>query len=233
MIASLCMLETRKTKIVSKGLAVNPDNTKEKILIVARDKFFQHGFRRVSVDEITSELGISKKTFYQFYSGKDELVIHIVDRMKREVKTTMDGILSQSCPFIEKLNKIMAVMARAVSLVGTSFAQDLYKHKNDVWKGIQDFRRKRLTDTFSRLLADGAAQGYLKKEINSRVFILAYLGAVENIMQPNVLSQESFSSRDALQAIMRVFFTGIMTESARRQFAKREIDITDLISFKE
>jgi hypothetical protein len=62
---------------------------------------------------------------------------------------------------------------------------------------------------------------------------MAYLGAVENIMQPNVLSQESFSARDALQAIVRIFFTGIMTETARKQFAKREIAITDLISFKE
>jgi len=227
------MLETRKTKLVSIDFMVKSDQTKEKILIVARDKFFQHGFRRVSVDEIAGELGISKKTFYQFYEGKDELVAHIVERMKREVKTKMEGIVSQSDSFIDKLNKMMAFMGQTVSLVGTVFAQDLYKHKHEVWKGIQDFRRKRITDTFSRLLAEGVSQGYLKKEMNHRVFLMAYLGAVENIMQPNVLSQESFSARDALQAIVRIFFTGIMTETARKQFAKREIAITDLISFKE
>ena len=47
---------------------------KDKILAASWEMFFQYGFKSVTMDDIASKLGISKKTLYQFFSNKKELI---------------------------------------------------------------------------------------------------------------------------------------------------------------
>ena len=53
-------------------------DTENKILKKSSDLFFKHGFRSVSIDDICSELRISKKTFYKYFSQKDLLIERIL-----------------------------------------------------------------------------------------------------------------------------------------------------------
>lgn len=52
---------------------------KERILIKAEELFMQYGIRSVSMDDIANNLGMSKKTLYQYFADKDELVEAVVD----------------------------------------------------------------------------------------------------------------------------------------------------------
>src|SRR6185436_6011815 len=52
---------------------------KERILVKAEELFMQYGIRSVSMDDIANSLGMSKKTLYQYYADKDELVDAVVD----------------------------------------------------------------------------------------------------------------------------------------------------------
>ncbi|MBK7254925.1 MAG: helix-turn-helix transcriptional regulator, partial [Ignavibacteria bacterium] len=47
---------------------------KEKILNYSRNKFHREGFYKTSMDEISSELHISKKTIYKYFSSKEKLL---------------------------------------------------------------------------------------------------------------------------------------------------------------
>ncbi|MFZ1857244.1 MAG: TetR/AcrR family transcriptional regulator, partial [Chitinophagaceae bacterium] len=52
---------------------------KERILLKAEELFMQYGIRSVSMDDIANNLGMSKKTLYQYFADKDELVEAVVD----------------------------------------------------------------------------------------------------------------------------------------------------------
>jgi len=54
-------------------------DVKERILVKAEELFMQYGIRSVSMDDIANNLGMSKKTLYQYYADKDELVDAVVD----------------------------------------------------------------------------------------------------------------------------------------------------------
>lgn len=54
------------------------ENQKQQIIKTAGDMFFRLGIRSVSIDDICRELGMSKKTFYVYFSGKDELVAQLL-----------------------------------------------------------------------------------------------------------------------------------------------------------
>ena len=54
-------------------------DVKERILGKAEELFMQYGIRSVSMDDIANSLGMSKKTLYQYYADKDELVDSVVE----------------------------------------------------------------------------------------------------------------------------------------------------------
>ena len=74
-------METLVTKIVSIVLSLENERmeTKDRIAAKAEELFMQYGIRSVSMDDIANNLGMSKKTLYQYYADKDELVDAVVD----------------------------------------------------------------------------------------------------------------------------------------------------------
>jgi TetR/AcrR family transcriptional regulator, cholesterol catabolism regulator len=64
---------------------------KERILIKAEELFMQFGIRSVSMDDIANNLGMSKKTLYQYYADKDELVDAVVDGHIKVIQTDCVG----------------------------------------------------------------------------------------------------------------------------------------------
>lgn len=188
---------------------------KERIILHARERFFREGFAKISIEGLTADLSMSKKTFYQAFGSKDELIEEILQRKIGEVNSTMEHILSQSRDTVWKLHEIVRYMAGTLSTISKPLLVDIRQNMPHLWKRIEQFRRERLTKNITALLHQGMREGYIRKEVNSRVFLLAYLAAVESIIQADVLANESFSTTEAIQAIMDIFFQGILTESAR------------------
>ena len=60
-----------------------------KIAEKARELFFRHGIRSITMDDIASQMGISKKTIYIFYNNKNSLVEHVVDKEISENRSTI------------------------------------------------------------------------------------------------------------------------------------------------
>ena len=190
---------------------------RQRILAFATEKFLREGFTKVTIEEIASELAISKKTFYKFFSDKDDLLDHVMEGVLARVRTKFARILGSETNFIEKLSATMLFLAQEVSRFGRPMQVDLQRHAPEIWRRMETFRRQRITHHLSRLLDQGMKEGLVRSEINQRLFLLSYLGAVERIVQPSVLIEESFSAREALQGIMRVFFHGILTSEASRK----------------
>ena len=68
---------------------------KEKILITAINLFHKHGIRSVKMDDIANELKISKRTLYEIYSNKEELLLEVVRRDKQREKRRLDEITAR------------------------------------------------------------------------------------------------------------------------------------------
>ena len=55
-------------------------DVKERILTKAADLFMRYGIRSITMDEIANQLGISKKTIYQFFTDKDDMVSAVIEQ---------------------------------------------------------------------------------------------------------------------------------------------------------
>ena len=194
------------------------DIIKEKIFSVGQDRFWKEGFSRISVDEISTDLAMSKKTFYKYFSSKEDLVQQIMQRFMGNLRTNVERILLSDKSAVEKLSEVITMIGTNASHLTPAFGQDIKKHIPQLWKHIEEFRRQRISEVFARLIKQGIDEGTIRPDMNPRVFLLSVLGAIDRIMQPDVLIHESFSITDALNEILNIFFRGGLTPKGRDQF---------------
>jgi hypothetical protein len=132
----------------------------------------------------------------------------------------MDRILSADTDFVHKLQEFIAYMGGVLSSLSKQMMSDMQKHQPQLWARIEKFRRERLTKNNVILLEQGMREGFVREDVNAKIFILSLLSSVDGIIQPHVLMNESFSSKEALRAIMDIFFRGILTDAGRTQLDK-------------
>ncbi len=203
------------------------DIIKEKIMAHCHERFLKEGFAKITVDEIASELGMSKKTFYKFFTGKEDVVHQIMERIMGGVRTNIERIMQSDKSAVEKHSEIIAMLATNTSRLMPAFGQDIKKRMPQFWKRIEDFRRERISDVFNRLITQGVSEGTMRPEMNKRVFLMCVVSAIDGIMQPHILANESFSVSDAIREILSVFFVGALTQQGRIQFEQLRLTYSE------
>jgi AcrR family transcriptional regulator len=126
-------------------------NKKYSILVqTARELFWKHGFRRVSVEEICRKAGVSKMTFYRFFPNKLELAKTVFDKVTEEGLQQFRNIMIENTNASEKMKKLIGMKLEGTHDISQEFLIDLYscpelgltsyieEKTNTAWKVIMD-----------------------------------------------------------------------------------------------
>ena len=210
--------ETQNTRKVSEQTA-GPLSLR--ILEHARNRFLGSGFSKVTMDELSHELGVSKKTMYQCFRSKDSLLDAVMERQFSDVGREVRGILNSPEDFVGRLFRLWTTMGRMACRISRQFQEDIRRHRPDLWERVQEARRTILQEHFSGMIDDGVRRGLVRVDVNKEILVLMYLSSVEGVVNPDVLLSNAFSAEEALTTILRVFLDGILTEKARKQFHAR------------
>lgn len=110
---------------------------KERISAKAEELFMQFGIRSVSMDDIAHSLGMSKKTLYQYYADKDELVNAMIDNHIKEMQTDCEGCREAAN---NAIHEIFITMERIVDDLGSINPMVLYDLEKFHYKAFQRFK---------------------------------------------------------------------------------------------
>ncbi len=188
---------------------------REKILEAAATRFMELGISKVTLDEIAADLRMSKKTLYKHFTSKEDLLKNIIhERIKRNGKRFTD-IMGSGKPFAEKLQEMFAFAGKEFSVPGKQFIIDLRRFSPDLWEEADTFRRKIMVTNVRNMVDLGKNEGMIRKDLDVDLFVLVFLSAVQDILTPQTLSEHPFSALQAFQGILKIIFTGALTEEAR------------------
>ena len=187
-------------------------NTAQRILDTAADKFFAYGFYKISIDDLVAELRTSKSTIYSHFASKDALVEAVLEQFNRQIEHGLESIISHpKHNFKEKLAAVTEMTGRLLSQVGEAFWQDLKIHTPELWEAYQARRVQRLQNFYGALLKQGVAQGILRPDIDLDFMLLMYTKLTEIVIQPALLQTMSISNVEAYQHITQLFLEGTLT----------------------
>jgi len=131
----------------------DPHNSKkyQKILATARDLFWKHGFKRITIEELCETADVSKMTFYKFFPNKIELAKAVFDHEVQEGLKTFKNIVMENIPAPEKIRRIVEMKAKGTNNISKEFLQDFYSDRK---LGLKDYIEKRTREAWAEILKD-------------------------------------------------------------------------------
>jgi AcrR family transcriptional regulator len=176
------------------------------------------GFSKVTLDEIASELGMSKKTLYKYFENKEDLLRTGVEQNMRAIACEMDLIASSDKSFSEKLAGVMMLIGKQMSRLSRTAMVDMQKFAPELWKEIDTFRREQIFNKIGKMIMQAREENVLRPYVNEQILTLMIINCVQGILNPEVLSQNSFSAEQAFRIIFKTVFEGALTDEARKDF---------------
>ncbi|GGZ30337.1 hypothetical protein GCM10007049_23770 [Echinicola pacifica] len=199
----------------------------QKILEGANELFFGKGFKSTTMDDIAKKLGMSKKTVYQYFPGKRELLEASFDLLKTNLSIKVETILeNEEMTFLMKLRSMLTAIAKDLGPINPELLADMRDQVPEVWSQLEDYIRTSAYLRFQRLIQSGIDQGLVGSHVNKSMVVLLYASAIQNLIDPKFLSQFPGEMVNSLkinpakvydQAIS-IIFEGILTPEARQEY---------------
>ena len=196
-------------------MATQTDNSKYgDILNTGRELFWKHGIRRVSVEEICLEAGVSKMTFYRFFPNKVELAKTILqqqfDKSMVEYRTLMDSDIS----FEEKVRQQLLLKFQGTKEISAELVKDIYS--NQAW-GLSEYMEQRTNEALVIFMHDytqAQNKGFLRKDVKLE-FLLYFLNQMAAWVSDERLLAHYDHAQDLIMEIANFFFYGILPHEKR------------------
>jgi AcrR family transcriptional regulator len=192
---------------------------RKQILDRSRTIFITRGVSALSMDQIASLQGISKKTLYKFFPNKATLIEEAIETRIQEIASSVEEIArNPESSFLVRLRGIFDVVSRQIAELGESFIKDVFYRQPEIWERIDKFRREHVFDIISRLLAEGVREGFIRDDIDGRLVPLLFTSTISSVMTPAQIVKLPVPPAELFDAFVRVLFGGVLTEKARRLF---------------
>ena len=195
------------------------DETRSNILDKARKLFLARGFSKVTTDDIARSIGVSKKTLYKHFDSKEELLEASLFQMLGDTGLRIEKTVNdESTLFPEKLISVRKIVLETVTSLKPEFLRDVRRNARSLWQKIEVFRREKLSANISTLIKTGKSRGYIRNDFNEGIFLVIFLNLVDGTINPDSLSESSYSAAELLRGIFELVFVGALTEKGRKVF---------------
>ena len=185
---------------------------KERIIAVSREMFVKYGIRSITMDIIAEQLGVSKRTIYEKFTDKDELLRHCIDAAMRDQRRINEEIIKNSENLIEATFKFIKNSIDTFNVINPLFFFDIEKYYPELWDQKIVENNNRNLNRSTELLSKGIQKGLFRREINVEVVAKLILEQFKMLSNQNLFPNDKFSKADVFENIVINFVRGIATE---------------------
>ncbi|MCJ7553948.1 MAG: TetR/AcrR family transcriptional regulator [Ignavibacteriaceae bacterium] len=189
----------------------------DKIIEQIEDKLFREGFYKTTMDDVASELGMSKKTIYKFFPSKEDLVMAIAKHFMNSLKNKIVPALNSDKNAIEKLAELINILATVSEKVSTKRMEEMKKHFPGLWNEIDSFRTRMMYGNITKVIEQGKAEG-LFIDFPTPIVMNILVASIRNVVNPDFILNNNFSIIEAARSAFKIIIGGIVTEKGRKVF---------------
>lgn len=184
---------------------------KEKIIQKATDLFITLGFKSVTMDDIASEIGISKKTIYAHFSNKTTLVDEVTVSLFNIISCGIDKIREENKNPIEELYEIKKLVMERLKDEKSSPQYQLQKYYPQIAENLKVMQYEKMTECTLENLKKGVSQGLYREDLDidfiSKIYFLGVYGIKDDAMFPT----HQFPKKALFEMYLEYHLRGIAT----------------------
>jgi AcrR family transcriptional regulator len=185
---------------------------RNRIIEEASESFKTYGIRSVTMDSLANQLGMSKRTIYEIFSDKDELLMAVLTRMAQQQKDLVKRVLDESENSIVAIFRMLEINRDNFQYMSPAFQSDLKKYYHDIL--VKDEGKIEMPDyrNHYEVIEQGIKEGLFRKEINSDLVNRCLYNLGRSTMDNDQYPFEQFSRRDVIKNVFINYLRGISTQ---------------------
>lgn len=191
------------------------------ILSKARELYTRLGIKSITMDDIARELGISKKTLYQYVVDKDDLVGKFVDNEIELRQRDICKCFRVGYNAVEELFEISLFMNKLMKEQNPATEHDLKKYYPRHYQKIVKVRREGIFSYILQNLRKGKEEGLYRKEMNEEIIAKLFLSRSEIIDASNIFTTEELTSFEVFVELLIYHIRGIATPDGIIELEKK------------
>ncbi|WP_197254589.1 TetR/AcrR family transcriptional regulator [Paenibacillus dendritiformis] len=192
---------------------------KERIAAAAVQEMKSRGLK-FAIRDVTSRLGISTKTLYQYFDSKEHLITWIIQQSIQEMKDTERQIMNDpSLTLIQKLKQALIVLPSAFAFTDIRTLDELKRSYPEQWRLVDAYINEGWDHI--RELVDTGIQAQMIRPLDMELFIRIYVGAVYQLMDRGGADERHLPLDTALTRTVELLLYGIVLERCRGPMERR------------
>ncbi|MDO8967408.1 MAG: TetR/AcrR family transcriptional regulator [Algoriphagus sp.] len=196
--------------------------TRKRILEIATEQFARYGVRAVTMEDIARQAGVSKKTIYQEFSDKKDLVKEAFEKILDEDRCKLAFILETEDGVIEHLVKTSKMMRERLQNMNPMVILEIQKYFPEAWRMFEAFKVEVIMKDLVKVIEKGKELGYFRAEIDSEILAKTRVNQITSSFDPSNFSNPNHNLADEQMVLLDHFLHGIFTEKGRIAFTTQQ-----------
>jgi AcrR family transcriptional regulator len=174
--------------------------------------YAKYGIKSNTMDDVANELGISKKTLYQSFKDKDELVSKVIEYLFLKKQKEILKISTSCLNAIEEMYQIHQQITLMLKEYSNVMMNDLRKYYFEKHTAITKKYRQLLEDIIISNIEKGKKEGLCRLNINSRIIAKSHVAKIMNLPDNYVISIDEYTSKDFSDELFEYHLRGLVNE---------------------
>ena len=208
-------------------------DVKERILGKAADLFLRYGIRSITMDEIATQLGISKKTIYQFFTDKDDMVSAVIDQEIRKNEEECVQFRQQAENAVHQIFMAQESVEEMLKYTNPLMVYDLEKHHPRAFKRLKEFKYQFLHQVLMDNLQWGMEEGVYRPDLQKDIVVKARIEAAFLVFNPDVYPHSRYKVAEVAFELAILFLNSIATDAGRALLGNYTIERNKKISHEQ
>ncbi len=199
------------------------DNKKNEIVEQVKNLYLEFGIKSVTMDDVAHKLGISKKTLYEYFTDKKQLVWSVLECLAETPQSVYAAKSSKKLNALEELLHYYSIQQKMIQDHKPSFIYDLKKYYPRFFEHFNKLKRTRFINQVKNNLIKGKEEGLFRADLNEEIITRLTLMRMECIISTDLFLDANISNVKIFNEIFRFHLYGIVSDKGKT-FLEKNID---------
>lgn len=173
--------------------------------------FMRYGVKSVTMDDVSRELGISKKTLYKYVTTKDDLILHVMEIYVSRDQQMSTTICSTAYNAIDELQRISAHVNMELQQLNPALVFDLQKYHRPIWEHLEQHHYQFVGLCMLNNILRGRREGLYRDDFNAEIVARLHVSHIHSLLNPDVFPHTQFKLTDIHNTLLDYHMHAICT----------------------
>lgn len=182
---------------------------RDKIIIACRELSRERGFHKLNMNELSARAGVSKRTVYRYFTGKEAVIEATLDAFMNEVSAESVRLLgSEKDPayFLSGLLNYLFVHGQFVT--NPDSLNDLRLYYPCLWQKIDRFRLERIASVLNFI--SRKEDSALNDQVDPRIVSAVVMASIQAVLNPDFVLTNKLTFEDTARQLSKLLLHGFM-----------------------